>query len=84
MHQSIATSRDVYSSRYIDGSLSMMIASDVVGDPSSFYLVYLNRSRASALRGPLAGLRRSIIERKAKGNLDSSLRDVRARISAEE
>jgi hypothetical protein len=81
-HQSLATSRDVYSSRYIDGSLSMMIASDTTGDPSSFYLVYVNRSRASALRGPMAGLRRSIIERKAKNSLDSSLRDIKARIEA--
>lgn len=79
-HQSIATSRDVYSSRYIDGSLSMMVASDAVGDPGVFYLVYVNRSRASALRGPMAGLRRSIIEHKTRGTLDSSLRDIRARI----
>ena len=83
-YQSIATSRDVYSSRYIDGSLSLMIASDAVGDPSSFYLVYLNRSRTSALRGPMAGLRRSIIEHKAKGGLDSNLRDVKARITSEQ
>lgn len=79
-HQSIATSRDVYSSRYIDGSLSLMIASDVVGDPQSFDLVYVNRSRASALRGPIAGLRRSIIEHKARRRLDSNLRDISARI----
>src|SRR5262249_2242557 len=32
-HQSLATSRDVYSSRYISGSLSLMIASDSLGDP---------------------------------------------------
>jgi len=82
-HQSIATSRDVYSSRYIDGSLSMMIASDVVGDPSSFYLVYVNRSRASALRGPMARLRRSIIEHKAKTGLENNLREIAARISAD-
>jgi hypothetical protein len=82
-HQSIAMSRDVYSSRYIDGSLSMMIASDVVGDPSSFYLVYMNRSRTSALHGPMAGVRRSIIEHKAKGSLDRHLREVKARITME-
>jgi len=81
-HQSIATSRDVYSSRYIDGSLSMMIASDSVGDPRSFYLVYMNRSRASALRGTMAGLRRSIIEHKARNSLDSNLREIKSRIEA--
>jgi len=81
-HQTIATSRDVYSSRYIDGSLSVMIASDAVGDPSSFYLVYVNRSRASALRGPMAGLRRSIIEHKTRVGLDTNLRDVKARVES--
>jgi hypothetical protein len=81
-HQSLATSRDVYSSRYIDGSLSTMIASDAVGDPGTFYLVYVNRSRASALRGPMAGLKRSIIEHKARGSLDTNLRDIKARIEA--
>jgi hypothetical protein len=81
-HQSLATSRDVYSSRYIDGSLSMMIASDAVGDPRAFYLVYTNRSRASALRGPLAALRRSIVNHKVKGSLERNLREVKARIEA--
>ena len=79
-HQSLATSRDVYSSRYIDGSLSMMIASDVVGDPRKFYLVYMNRSRASGLRGPMATLRRAIVEHKAKGSLELNLREIKARI----
>jgi hypothetical protein len=82
-HLSIATSRDVYSSRYIDGSLSVMTASDAVGDPSSFYLVYMNRSRASALRGPMARLRRSIIEHKAKVGLENNLREIAARISTD-
>jgi hypothetical protein len=79
-HQWVAISRDVYSSRYIDASLSMTIASDVVGDPGSFYLIYVNRSRASALRAPLTGLLRSIIEHRAKGSLDRHLREIKARI----
>jgi hypothetical protein len=81
-HQSLATSRDVYSSRYIDASLSTMIASDAVGDPRAFYLVYVNRSRASALRGPMAALRRLIVEHKVKASLDRNLRQVKARIEA--
>jgi hypothetical protein len=79
-HQSIATSRDVYSSRYIDGSLSMMIASDSAADAGAFYLVYVNRSRVSALRGPMASLRRSLVEHKTRGTLENTLRDIRARI----
>src|SRR5262249_27310079 len=81
-HQSLATSRDVYSSRYIDASLSTMIASDAISDPRAFYLVYVNRSRASALRRPMASLRRLLVEHKVKGSLDRNLRQVKARIEA--
>jgi len=42
-----------------DASLSLTVASDVVGQPEAFYLIYVNRSRANALKGPLAALRRS-------------------------
>jgi hypothetical protein len=78
-HQSLAINRDIYSSRYIDGSLSMMIASDAAADENGFYLVYVNRSRASALRGPLGGLRRTIVEHKVKGALREYLREIKVR-----
>ena len=75
----VIASRDVYSSRYFDASLSLTIASDAVG-PTAFYLVYANRSRAYALKGPLAGLRRSIIERRAKGSVEENLRTMKLRL----
>src|SRR5437763_6111463 len=59
----VATTRDVYSSRYFDASLALVVASDSLTDPQSFYLFYVNRSRASALRGSFARFRRSIVER---------------------
>lgn len=79
-HHSVAANRDVYSSRFIDAGLSMMVASDAKGDSNSFYLLYVNRTRASALRGAMAALRRSLVERKAKGSLESSLRDIKTRL----
>ena len=79
-HQTVAANRDVYSSRYIDASLSMMVASDAASDPASFYLLYVNRTRANVLRGSMATLLRTIIERKAKGSLDRSLRDIKVRL----
>jgi hypothetical protein len=81
-HQTVAANRDVYSSRYIDAALSMMVASDAAGDPESFYLLYVNRTRANVLRGPMAALLRTIIEHKAKGSLDRSLRDIKVRLEA--
>ena len=79
-HHTVAANRDVYSSRFIDAGLSMMVASDATGDSNSFYLLYVNRTRASALRGAMAALRRSIVERKPKGSLDNSLRDIKTRL----
>ena len=79
-HQTVAANRDVYSSRYVDAALSMMVASDAAGDPASFYLLYVNRTRANALRGSVAAMLRMIIEHKAKGSLESSLRDIKLRL----
>ena len=79
-HQYVATTRDVYSSRYFDASLALVIASDSVGDPRSFYLFYVNRSRASALRGAFSRLRRSIVERRVRGSLEDNLSAVKQRL----
>lgn len=76
----IATTRDVYSSRYFDASLALVVASDSVNDPSSFYLFYANRSRASALRGSFARIRRSIVERRVRNSLEENLRAVKTRL----
>ncbi len=81
-HTTIATTRDVYSSRYFDASLALVIASDSVSDPRAFYLFYINRSRASALRGAFARVRRSIVERRVRGSLEDNLQDVRRRLEA--
>jgi hypothetical protein len=79
-HQYVATTRDVYSSRYVDASVALAIASDSVGDPQSFYLFYVNRSRANALRGALARIRRSIVERRVRGSLEENLAAVKLRL----
>jgi hypothetical protein len=72
----LMTTRDVYSSRYLDASVALAIATDA-GDPNTFDLVYDNRSRASALKGGLAGLRRMITERRARGALEDSLKTIK-------
>jgi hypothetical protein len=80
--QYVATTRDVYSSRYFDASLALVVASDSLTDPQSFYLFYVNRSRASALRGSFARFRRSIVERRAKSSLEENLRLVKSRLES--
>lgn len=78
----VIASKDVYSSRYFDTSLGVTIASDAAGADAhrAFYLVYANRARASALKGMLGGLRRAIVERRAKSSLDENLKEVKARL----
>ena len=76
----LATTRDVYSSRYFDASLALALAGRSVSDPQSFYLFYVNRSAASALRGAFARIRRAIVERRVKSSLDENLHAVRARL----
>jgi hypothetical protein len=80
LHDYVATTRDVYSSRYFDASLALVVASDSMKDAHAFYLVYANRSRASALRGAFARIRRSIVERRARGSLDENLRGIKQRL----
>ena len=76
----VIASRDVYSSRYLDASLSVTIASDAVSTPDAFYLVYINRSRADALKGAAADLRRSIVERRSKSGLEENLKLTKRRL----
>jgi hypothetical protein len=75
----VLASKDVYSSRYFDASLTVSVASDAADTPDAFFLVYANRSRASALRGSFAALRRAIVERRAKSSLEENLTDLRLR-----
>jgi hypothetical protein len=76
----VITSKDVYSSRYFDASLALTIASGAAGTGRAFYLVYVNRSRASALKGMLSKVRRSIVERRAKNSLEENLKTMKERL----
>ena len=73
----VMTTKDVYSSRYIDASLAIAIATDTLETPEAFYLVYGNRTRANALKGVFSGLRRMLVERRARGSLEENLRNLK-------
>jgi hypothetical protein len=75
----VIASRDVYSSRYFDASLSFTMAGPAVDVPNAFYLVYVNRSRATALKGAFSSIRRAIVERRARNALEETLRTIKAR-----
>lgn len=76
----VVATRDVYSSRYLDASLSLTVATDADPAADAMYVVYVNRTRASALKGLFSGLRRAIVERRAKSTLEDSLKRVKNRL----
>ena len=76
----VITSKDVYSSRYFDTSLGLTIASDAPERPGTFYLIYVNRSRAPALGGFFSGLRHSIVERRVRDGMEQNLIAVKTRL----
>ena len=75
----VIVSKNVYSNRYFDASLSLTIATDAV-QPGGFYLVYVNRSRASILKGAFAGMRRTFVERGARGSVEENLELTKAKV----
>jgi hypothetical protein len=79
----VMTTKDVYSSRFIDASLAISIATDSLETPSAFYLVYGNRSRANALKGGFSSLKRAIVERRARGSLEEHLRTLKLQMERE-
>ena len=60
LHVLIA-SKGIYATHYIEVSLGMTGFVQCLSEPNRSYLIYINRSRADALRGLLAGLKRSLI-----------------------
>lgn len=76
----VVASKDVYSSRYIDASLAITVASVDAADPKEFYLIYVNRSRANALKGMFGGLRKAIAERRARGGIEETLKALKIRL----
>jgi len=78
----LVASKDVYSSRYIDASLALSLTSLDAADARAFYLVYVNQSRSSSLKGRLSGLRKSIAERRARGSLEETLKTLKRRFES--
>ena len=60
-----------------DNADQRAIATDTLETPEAFYLVYGNRSRANALKGGFSGLRRALVERRARGSLEENLRHLK-------
>ena len=77
----IAT-KQLFADHYFDSSLGIAIMTEEPADsrlPGN-YLVYVNYSRADAIKGFLTGLRRSIVESKSLSTLKNSLKITKERL----
>lgn len=77
--QTLIVSRQIYSSRYIDSSLSMTSVIGIVSNsgPEKTFLVFTNLTRASALGSRLGSLARNLVEQEAIGKLRTVLSETR-------
>jgi hypothetical protein len=74
----VISSKDVYSSRYFDSSLGLTIVAETPG--RGFDLVYVNRSRANALKGAFSAFRKMTVERRVRASLEQSLQTLKSRL----
>jgi len=75
-------SKQLYANHYFDASLGL--TAFVEGNEratSSSYLLYLNRSRISALQGSFVGLKRSVIGARIRQGLGKNLMLIRRRLT---
>jgi hypothetical protein len=76
-------SKQIYASHYFEASLGLTaLVQGPASDPSHSYLIYLNRSRADGLRGPLAGVKRSLIGSTLREGARKNMEMVRQRLES--
>jgi hypothetical protein len=76
-------SKGIYASHYFEASLGLTaLVHGPPSDPSHSYLIYLNRTRTDALRGPLSGMKRSLISSSLRDGARKNMEMVRQRLES--
>lgn len=80
----LIASKGIYASHYFDASLGMTGFVHDEGDAGLPvpYLMYLNRSRADALKGGFSGLKRTIVESRARKGLEENMILMKERLES--
>ena len=78
----LIASKQLYANHYFEGSLGLTVFVEGNQGPatSGSYLMYLNRSRADALRGMFIGLKRSVIGSRVRDGLEKNLMLIKRRL----
>jgi hypothetical protein len=86
-HPSVAVgaSRQIYATHYFEASLGLTFAFDD-GDAArpGIYLVYVNRTRADALKGSFGVVRRSVVYGRTKDGVEETLAALKRRLEGGE
>jgi hypothetical protein len=77
-------SKGIYATHYFEGSLGLTgFIQSQASEPSRSYLIYINRSRTDALRGMLAGLKRSLIGRSLREGARKNMEMIKQKLETE-
>ena len=79
LHVLIA-SKGIYATHYFEVSLGMTGFVQCLSEPNRSYLIYINRSRADALRGLFAGLKRSLISGSVRDGTRKNMELIKERL----
>lgn len=79
--QLFVASRQIYSTRYLDSSISFAILLHVAGESDgSAYLLFIDRSRSDALDGPLGSVARTVVQKDASERVRKMLDRAHVRL----
>ena len=77
---SLIASKQLYASHYFEAGLEVFSLVDRP-DGRGTYLFYVGRSRADALRGSFGGLKKSIVQGRARDGLKKAMASIRSRFA---
>lgn len=80
----LIASKGIYANHYFDASLGLTaFIENQSPEPSRSYLIYINRSRADALRGLFAGLKRSLISGSLRDGAKKNMETIKKKLETE-
>lgn len=82
LEQFFVASRQIYSSRYLDSSLSLAILLRPADNDGVAYILFIDRSRSDALDGPFGGVARKVARQDAAERVAKMLDKAHTRLLA--
>ena len=80
----VIASKGIYANHYFDASLGLTaFVHDGDSEESQTYLIYINRSKADALRGVFGGLKRSLISSSLKDGAKKNMEMIKQKLESD-